>query len=250
MNEYKHGPTNPKDVGLTWAYFTRNNPSERKLLASTNKGSKSLHPLRMSLSIGLGILLGTVLYPHVGPFVQSQIDEIIARDNEVVRQTDQMYKILDYGNSSVDKPVSTSDLEEFAGSGYEISYPKNWKRSQNTFFQPQEVDPSARTLPTVTVTKGALEYSSLAQQIRKGYTDFLRIPYTQEETQLSDRKTVLVKYEQPGRTEGTKDYIELYFIQVGDGVFLLTAGFGSDTEPQQINQVRKVVHSFKLILPD
>jgi len=75
-------PVHPAEVGFSWAYLKRQDVSQKgrqRLLTRLGLGSAS---------VAAGVILGVILFPSV----QSGINDIIAKDNNVFRQTSQMYR--------------------------------------------------------------------------------------------------------------------------------------------------------------
>lgn len=94
---------NPVEVGLTWAYLNRHSKQERKLLDPlrfNQRGGLRLlrHAGLLTLSVAAGIAFGIILHPHV----ETYMNDVIAKDNEVFRQTSEMYQTPEF-KASIDR---------------------------------------------------------------------------------------------------------------------------------------------------
>ncbi|MDP3973394.1 MAG: hypothetical protein Q8P92_01040 [Candidatus Daviesbacteria bacterium] len=117
MSEYKHGPTNPIDVALTWAYFKRN--KENSSLERLNN-SKERGRVRVMLAAGAimaGIALGSIL----------------TQPNRQIIDNSQYF--------SEEQKRSSDDVEAFkqAGTLHEVGnylfyHPSNWEFVNNYFI--------------------------------------------------------------------------------------------------------------------
>ena len=91
----------PYDVGLTWAYI-RSHPLQERLslerldTVGSFKGDRGSHKIReMALKgacIVAGITLGILFYEPASQILRDFVNEVITNDNEVVRQTANMYR--------------------------------------------------------------------------------------------------------------------------------------------------------------
>lgn len=102
----------PAEVGFTWARLRRQTAGEmaessrqaRKPTDLSELGGRGrtrlIHLGLRGAAVLVGLTLGVILYP----LVKSSIDEMIAKDNEFFRQTNQDPQLLDFKSYSLKFP--------------------------------------------------------------------------------------------------------------------------------------------------
>lgn len=91
----------PHDVGLTWAHI-RSHPLQERLslerldTARFSKGDKGSHKIRkmalVGASVAAGVALGILFHEPVSQIYFDFVNGMITQDNEIFRQTTNMYR--------------------------------------------------------------------------------------------------------------------------------------------------------------